>query len=289
MTHKQYEAVSLRLLVRSARPYLWPAIAVNSTLMSAVCGLTATDCIVLAISLILCASSGFLFNDVLDHEIDQANGRRRLQAISRHGRVAVVACAIAGWVLAVMIPALFTSSGHWAVILIVALGSAFYSTPIRAIPVLSTLCASLLCSSPLWVPILATHDSTPLACGLLVAVALCLFVGRETILDTRDMEGDRQHGRRTFSTVWGRAKAIRFSQTSIAVGCVLMGPMPFLLDSLVPRVLAITGGTCLLVFFLIPAVLISASTNDGADAFVRLSARAFLVGAPLLCLALLVN
>ena len=279
----------LSILSRSARPYLWPAITVNSILMSAVCGLHLPDCFILAISLVLCASAGFLFNDLLDREIDRANGRKRLQDLSRRGCIMVATCAGASWTLALLMPFLLTSSGQAIAILLVALGTAFYSYPIRSIPVVSTIVSALLCTSPIWVPMLIANEPTSLTCGLLAASALCLIIGRETILDIRDMEGDRKHGRRTVPVLLGRLVAVRISQVFVIASCLIVCPIPFLVDSTMARILVICAWICYLAFCLIPACQISISGRNSIDAFVRLSSRALLVNIPLICLAMLTS
>lgn len=287
MNNNDSLSLSPRVLLRSARCYLWPAIAVNSLLMSAVCKLSFSSGLVVAGSLILCATAGFLFNDLLDREIDKANKRKRLQGLTSLGLLLVFLCAASCWLLAVLVTFWTAPASQSLVILCVALGTAFYSVPLRSVPVVSTVLSALLCATPLWVPLVLAESPAEVQCVLLVGSAFAFFLGREIVLDVNDMKGDREHGRLTLPILVGRTTAIRVAQGALFLSCAISIPIPFLIDSTIARSLAVGGILCLLYICL--AVAPRLSNRSTIEPFVLLSSRVLLVNAPMVCLALWVG
>lgn len=196
----------IRIIWKSARPYLWPAAGINAFVVSLGLGAHPSEAILVSLSLCLLASYGFLLNDLWDRQVDRVNEARRLEhadgwtirfawiSISLLLGVGLSIPALVGW------PPFFLS-------LAVATGLTLYTVVVRRFLLIATLLSALLGTSPLWGPMILREGSVPNGLWQLLFVTYLMFSAREILLDVKDEEGDRVVCRHTLATVFGHGIA----------------------------------------------------------------------------------
>lgn len=210
----------LKLISRSARLYLWPAVICNAVVTSLVTKASAMDSALVGSTLACLASFGFILNDLLDRNVDRLNSASRLENADTSS-METASFAAALFLLVGLSIALLVTDKFFLVSAAITLGLILYSAIIRRILLAATLLSASLNTTPLWVPaIIWPSDSISLIFALTLGTYL-LFMAREIILDIKDNFGDRIAGRQTFATVYGsRIAGFVASSISIAAGFV---------------------------------------------------------------------
>jgi len=208
---------------KSARFYLWPAVAGNAIIVSLGVGAELIDALLLGSALCCLASFGFLLNDLFDRRVDKANSAKRLEyADSSTLRGVWLAASL--FLLAGLGCAASVSLNCFGVCLWISLGLTLYSAVIRPVLLAATLLSALLGTAPLWAPLILWHVrvlSPPVL--TLFAGIYVMFVAREIILDIKDEKGDRVVGRHTFPTIYGgKTAGLLACFAKLAAGGVLI-------------------------------------------------------------------
>ncbi len=208
------------LILRSGRLYLWPIIVANSTLMVVYDGGQAITGVLVGAGLCLLASFGFVLNDLVDRETDRVNEANRLENADR--QTLVMASIVGGLCLFLGLGVLMAISARAAVAGVgVAAVLSAYSLFLRKVLLVSNLSAALVDSSPLWMPLVVVGAKADSFQAALIMAALIFFVGREILLDVKDLPGDLHGNRVTFATVFGRDIATFLATLLIGFGAVL--------------------------------------------------------------------
>jgi 4-hydroxybenzoate polyprenyltransferase len=209
-------------VLKSARPYLWPFIALNVGSLAAVQGASIGSAFYVSVALCSLASFGFLINDLRDRDIDTLNGLDRLNhatppALRAASITAAALLVVAGLLmLAVSLAALATG-------FLIAVGLVLYTTWLRSVVPVATLLAAWLDASPVWLPIILWGFPHTLGTGLLfLGGVYAIMVGREVFLDVKDQAGDRAGGRRTLATLTGTRASAVVGCSLFVSGCVLL-------------------------------------------------------------------
>jgi 4-hydroxybenzoate polyprenyltransferase len=216
--------ISVASAVQCARLYLWFTIIVSSTFMAASVGQPVFVGFAIGLSLSLIASAGFLFNDVVDFEIDAANGVGRLSDASRHTRTQACIIAIAFASGSILCAAATLDHKSLAGVCMVLLGAVAYSYPLRSIPVISTALSTTVSTSPMWFPVFASGEAHPRHILIVLASFMSVFA-RELILDVRDASGDRAYRRYTIPVLIGSANSVRLA---VGILCATIMTIAFL-------------------------------------------------------------
>lgn len=208
-------------VVRSARIYLWPAIALNVVAVSLYLGVDLTAAALMALAIPLLASFSFILNDLWDLEVDAHNCERRLNGATVAGRrlAAGAACALLLLALALLVAGL-GDRGGW-LFLAVVIGSVGYTALVRSVVILAACTAAAVSLAPVWGPALVGNGVDGFFLVVLVAAWLML-VGREILLDVKDVHGDRVGRRVTFPLIAGVSRAVGLARSLVVVGGVLL-------------------------------------------------------------------
>ncbi len=211
---------------RSSRPFMWLPVFANTFLVSQRLQDDLVKNGLMAISLCLASSFGFVLNDLVDIEEDRANGKQRLQDLTHKQRQQAMAVAGAQCVFSLC---LAVAAGTVAMLsmLAVIFGLILYSTHVRKTILAANLLAAALCASPLWISMLV-HSGYDDTCLLwMLAISILVFLGREVAFDAADIAGDSIGGRATIATVFGQRKAVICSlglQAAVLIICLALLP-----------------------------------------------------------------
>src|SRR5436305_8321853 len=216
MPQKQLSVIS-----KSARLYLWPAIAGNAVIVTSASGAGIAKTFLLGMSICCLASFGFLVNDLLDRPVDRVNCAHRLEEAEPSLRR--FACYSSAWFLVLgLLSSSAISSSSFGLSCWIAVGLALYSAIIRRVLLVANLLSALLGTVPLWAPLMLWRRHALFVLPLLLGIYI-MFVAREIILDIKDEYGDRSVGRHTFATLYGgRVAGLVASCVSIAAGCIFL-------------------------------------------------------------------
>lgn len=212
---------SLKLIWKSSRPVLWPAIFLNTLITTHAIGSTWENGLLLSSALCCAASFGFLINDYKDIPVDRVNFSRRLETATKT-ELRGVRFAIATTLLsAIGLSGLLGMRGLSSVLLI-SCGLVLYTVYARPKLVFATVLAAALSSTPLWIPNIVFGASVSHSHGLLVVVALFILMAREVMFDARDRVGDLYGKRKTFATIFNRRSAVQISLALNTGGVILL-------------------------------------------------------------------
>jgi 4-hydroxybenzoate polyprenyltransferase len=201
-------AVDVPAILRSARFYFWPVIALNVLAMTRGAGGDYERMAWFALVIAVMSSFGFLVNDLFDRRIDLANAAGHFERSNRPTiRTAwVTAGAFAGAGLGV---AAWLGSGPFLIAAASGGALAAYSPLLRRVMLLPNVITALLAAGPLWTPlVLAASAGAPWQWWLASGI-VGILIAREVLMDVRDRHGDQAGGRPTLATHLGaRAAAI---------------------------------------------------------------------------------
>jgi 4-hydroxybenzoate polyprenyltransferase len=210
------------LIFRCARIILWPAIILNTGIVSLFgLGVSCANSILLALSLCCVSAYGFLINDYHDIPVDRINKANRLEN-ANEGEVRLVLLAAFFFLGMSLILGLafgwrgIGSSG------LIDLGLAVYTFYGRKKLLFSTILCSILSSTPLWIPMLVFDSHVTLFQLGVILVAFLILMGRETIFDAADIDGDFSCERRTFATVYSQQLALSVGSVLNVAGVVVL-------------------------------------------------------------------
>ncbi len=193
--------------LRSCRLYLWPAITLNTALITY--GITDEwlEGLILGIGLSLLASNGFLLNDLFDRQIDRDNGAHRLESASpAELRLALGLVGVTA-ILSLLCGAFVGRQAIW--LLATLMGClATYTFALRRVLFLATLMSAFVGISPIWLPVVLWGPPRPQLFWVAVSAFYVFYFAREVVLDIKDREGDRLGERATFPTVFGSRIAL---------------------------------------------------------------------------------
>jgi 4-hydroxybenzoate polyprenyltransferase len=186
----------------SARLGLWPAIFLSAFAFRHLLGYSAGATAALGIDLSLVASIAFLFNDIHDTAIDEANNVHRWSVRSK--RDAWLFITTASLSALVVLFSFFQLSRTAAVgVVLVMLISIAYSLICKRVFLLGNVVAAALSVSPgliMFVDVQAqghVESKAFIATSVFLAIAFLLLLSREIKFDQFDLPGDRVGGRMT--------------------------------------------------------------------------------------------
>jgi 4-hydroxybenzoate polyprenyltransferase len=218
--------------IRSLRLGLWPAIALSVSAFAWLLQYDVISALLVAVSLCLIASLGFLLNDTLDQAIDQANDVHRW-SIQTPRDVVLFATTAALCIAAISAAALQLSIAASMMLVSAAIVSVAYSIILKRILLVGNVAAAGLSISPgllLYLDTVIGHRPTSsaatTAAACLTAAGFVFLLAREIKFDEFDRKGDRIGRRLTLPMVLGRQtlNALHLGLGLVAV-CLLSGPV----------------------------------------------------------------
>jgi 4-hydroxybenzoate polyprenyltransferase len=193
----------------SGRIGLWPAIFLSTFAFSRLLHYEVGGTVAVATTLCLTASIGFLFNDALDTDIDQANGIHRWALRTRLDSI-LFGSAIGAFALALAVSALVVSAVATVCLGISLLVAFAYSLFCKKILLLGNVVAAALSMSPGLIMLtdaaLTTHRSASIwfPSAMFILIGFLLLLSREIRFDEFDRAGDRKGQRTTLPMLLGR-------------------------------------------------------------------------------------
>lgn len=172
----------------------------------------------------LAAMGGFALNDYCDADRDRINNRHR--AIPRGalspGQVLAVGILLLG--AALLATGLHgVSRAHLFLSLAAVGGVVVYNLVVARMAPLKTLYTAVLYSLPVWYVAGALRSDA--ACWLFPLATLLFGVGRELLMDIRDVAGDRRSGITTVPMILGRVPTVVLSFVLQILGAALLAPV----------------------------------------------------------------
>lgn len=241
----------------------------------------AVDFILLMLSIVLIAMSGYVFNDLNDVEIDRENNRRNLfiNTLSTTIGFKVYYILTVAGLISTLVVALNSGNYNLGILQLTAVISLwFYSTYFKGIPIIGNIMvAGLVALVPLTVGIYEVYQLQTtymevfddfknfnfnfIAFWILSisSFAFLLTLIREIIKDIEDIEGDQSAGLRTFPIISG----IKSSKVLVMFLClvVILG-VYFAIDRFVPDLFSKVYGGFIIILILISSVLIARAKNQ---------------------------
>lgn len=191
----------MKRAVKTLRIYLWPAITLNSLVMSIFLTMTVYQGLIIGFGLSCLATFGFLINNYWDYSTDLINSADRSWQIDENGRRISLIIGLFFMILGFIF---FLTLGVRELILgfIIALLLLFYSLLFRKMLLVANILSGFLILSPLYIPIIISRtDPSTFLYNFLIALFL-IIVSREIVLDIKDKRGDSLTGRHTFPTIF---------------------------------------------------------------------------------------
>jgi len=194
----------------SSRPGLWPAIIFSAYAFSYILSYNAMHTAILAVSLCLIASVGFLFNDTIDRTIDEANNVHRW-CLQTHLDLLLFCSAVSLNALSILISFYFLGTVVGLSLLGTFLLVGAYSLFLKKIPLLGNVVAAALSITPglimlldvrfeaAWVDLNSGTTAT-----LFLIIGFLLLLSREIKFDEFDEVGDRIGGRTTIPMLFDK-------------------------------------------------------------------------------------
>jgi 4-hydroxybenzoate polyprenyltransferase len=210
------------LTLRSARIILWPAIFFNAGLISFFyASASLRESILLASSLCLIASYGFLINDCRDVQVDRLNQANRLE-YSTGSEIQFV--WISSFLFLFIAFALSAALGIIGIasVAIIGFGLTVYTFYARKKLILATVLAATLSSTPLWLPNMIFHSQMTVSHICAISAAFLMLMGREILFDVGDHYGDSLGKRKTFATVFSQRFAFNLGALLNVFGAVAL-------------------------------------------------------------------
>jgi geranylgeranylglycerol-phosphate geranylgeranyltransferase len=193
----------------------------------------------LPLASLLVTAGTYIMNDLLDADLDRANGKKRpipSELVSKRQAWTFVALAFGAAVLLTMVT--FSSISMVIVTLMLGIGVTYSLPPVVlmkrfivktvSIAVFYILCALLGMTSVYNLGL--AMDSPVLVASVLLTLALMVFIS-STLNDMGDVDGDRAAGRRTIPIVVGKENTIKL--TMILAGSVLAITWAFFVTALI--------------------------------------------------------
>jgi geranylgeranylglycerol-phosphate geranylgeranyltransferase len=193
----------------------------------------------LPLASLLVTAGTYIMNDLLDADLDRANGKKRpipSGLVSKRQAWAFVAFAFGAAVLLTMVT--FSPISMVIVTLMLGIGVTYSLPPVVlmkrfivktvSIAVFYILCALLGMTSVFNLDL--AKDSPVLVASALLTLALMVFIS-STLNDMGDVDGDRAAGRRTIPIVVGKENTIKL--TMILAGSVLAITWAFYVTALI--------------------------------------------------------
>jgi len=150
------------------------------------------------------AMFGFAVNDIFDYRKDRAAGVRRPVAAGELSRKRAACLAAALLLCAGLLSAGLGAGGK--TLGATALALLLYSPIAQRVPPVKGVFVAGLCCAPLWYGAAAGGVHYP---ALSYAMLGCFVLGREALMDSDEMAGDRRAGIETVAAVFGAAIARR--------------------------------------------------------------------------------
>lgn len=193
-------------------------------------------CFLASLPIVLVTMAGFLANDIYDRAKDLTSVQpkpiaRGLVPVWR-ARVALVLLLMGSQGIAFL-----TCNGETALLLSgIGAGVLLYSPVAAFFPSAKGFITAILASSPLAYAGVASSAPAPLATYF---VLLSFIIGRELLLDSRDLAQDSLAGLRTLPTLFGRTLSLRLGWTIMIVTGIFSLPMAHSVGSGLIRICAL--------------------------------------------------
>ncbi len=261
----------LRSLLSCARLYHWPLIILNSI---AVCMILEKELLygfTIGIQLSLLASFGFLFNDFCDLKIDEKNKVKRLWHLNRKQQKIILVASFF-LVLTAFCLGYYLLPESEFVVLAIFIMLTLYNLILKKVLFIGNLIASIAIISPIWAPICIFHAFESQFLILVILSGITFNLGREIILDIKDVEGDKLVNRHTLPTLTSIS-------ISIVVSLILLLSSAFILlyaalyinDSTLFTALNITFFLSIMLYSLYPALKIDFANSQSIEIFISRS------------------
>jgi len=163
------------------------------------------------------AMFGFTVNDIFDYRKDRAAGIQRPVAAGTLSRKSAVWLAMAMLLAACIFSAVAGSSG-----MVMAVTSAMlllYSPVAQRYPLCKDVYVAGLCCAPLYYGAVAGGRQYP---WFSYAVLACFVLGREALMDSDELAGDRKSGIRTTAATLGRHGTARIGTALMILAAVAL-------------------------------------------------------------------
>ena len=194
----------------------------NAYLSSVVNGISTSVFLLLPLSTLLIITGMYVFNDLVDADLDRANGKTKRPIPSgkvpkSHAIIFIIAMNLAG----ISVPVFMGNIISLLFALPIVLIGVLYSVPkislkdrflIKTLAIALAMMCSLLLGSSVYLDIILKTGNEgfllPIFSG--TVVALMVFV-TSPLNDMGDISGDKQAGRRTIPIVIGKQRTVRLS------------------------------------------------------------------------------
>lgn len=179
-----------------------------------------------SLPLVLASMGGFALNDVFDHEKDAVNEPKR--AIPR-GLISVDSAFGLAVILlsACFFSILFLSNTpqEFYIYLYPLIGVAAYNYIVRYMTILKNITTAFICVSPILYDVVVLNYT---GVYLLLPAAVFLFIlGRELLMDVKDIEGDLGSGISTIPIKFGVAVTEKIGFASQIIGIAILIPLVY--------------------------------------------------------------
>lgn len=160
---------------------------------------------------------GFVVNDVVDYEKDARAGVRRPIAAGELSRTKALIFAAALLLSAWLVSPSGSAGGK--ILAITSLGLVAYSSVARRFPIAKGAFVAVLCCAPLLYGSLIAGVRRS---GLTYAAMACFILGREALMDSDELAGDRQAGLKTIAALLGSHRTQRIAAAVMFLSTVFL-------------------------------------------------------------------
>jgi len=162
--------------------------------------------------------AGFVINDIFDREKDKSSFRPKPLATGMLPVSSAIVFAFALTAAALVLAAFISRGQSFLVIAAAIVGIAVYSPVAHRMPLIKGLLTALLCCTPFAYAAEITNINFPTSYYVFL---ISFIVGRELLLDARDLPGDRLAGLRTLAA-YLRPTLSRLLGWSLMIGSVIV-------------------------------------------------------------------
>jgi len=171
-------------------------------------------------SLMVVVMVAFLANDLWDEKADRAAGRRRPLAMRQVERRTLVIGGTSLGLLAVLIETALGSPDEWLFLVGLGIAGVAYSPLAWRLPKIKNIWMAFVVSGAMLYA--ASITGTRLSPTGIVSLGI-FILGREVLLDVRDLESDLSQGRVSLAGVLGRKMALAVAMLLVGGGVVGYG------------------------------------------------------------------
>jgi geranylgeranylglycerol-phosphate geranylgeranyltransferase len=211
-------------VVHLIRPITSCLIALTVFLPSVYKGTGVTESLLLAVPFFLSAAGGFALNDYFDANKDKINKPYRAIPSGRISAKCVLVISLVTLVFSFIIAASIARSRMELALYLLTLGAvSSYNLLVKHLSLSKTFVTSVVSSFPFLFVI--TSLNYPGIFFLLPVAATCFILGREWLMDIRDMKGDRREGIVTFPMIIGPGSVAKYSFMFQLIAVLLLLPI----------------------------------------------------------------